>query len=74
LITPTESNPSEEGVEGGFELDLAGARRLLGKIMCPKMLLFFVLVKIGGAIFWKDISSCVPLPDLTGFHQYLGMR
>jgi hypothetical protein len=33
MITPMESNPSEEGVEGRFELDLAGARRLLGEIM-----------------------------------------
>ncbi len=33
MIAPTESNPSEEGVEGGFELDLAGAQRLLGEIM-----------------------------------------
>jgi hypothetical protein len=33
MIAPMESNPSKEGVEGGFELDLAGARRLLGEIM-----------------------------------------
>jgi hypothetical protein len=37
MITPTESNPSEEGVEGGFELDLAGAWRLLGKIMVSQV-------------------------------------
>jgi hypothetical protein len=33
MITPTEFNPSEEGVEGGFKLDLAGAWRLLDEIM-----------------------------------------
>jgi hypothetical protein len=41
IITPTESNPSEEGVEGWFELDLAGAQRLLGKIMVSQDATFF---------------------------------
>jgi hypothetical protein len=31
MIASMESNPSEQGVEDGFDLDLAGAWRLLGK-------------------------------------------
>jgi hypothetical protein len=75
MIPPTESNPSEKGGGGGFELDLFGARRLLGKIMVSQgTTIFCFWGKSAGALFWKDISSCVPPPDLIGFHQFPGMR
>jgi hypothetical protein len=52
MITPIESNPSENGVEGGFELDLAGAQRLLGKMMVSQgATIFCLLVKISRSYF-----------------------
>jgi hypothetical protein len=47
----TESNPSKKGVEGRFELDLAGAWRLLGKMMVSQDATIFVVVGISGSYF-----------------------
>jgi hypothetical protein len=71
----TESNSRKKRVEGRFELDLAFAWRLLGKMMVSQdATIFCFWWESAGAIFWKDISSRAPLPDLIGFHQYPGMR
>jgi hypothetical protein len=74
MITPTESNPSEKGVEGGFELDLAGARRLLGEIMVSQDATISVFGENQQGLVWKDTSSRVPLTDLIDFYPYPGTR
>ena len=57
MIAPTESNPSEEGVEGGFELDLAGARRLLGKIVVSQDATIFCFGENQRELFSGKISA-----------------
>ncbi len=52
-----ESNPSKTGVEGGFELDLAGAWRLLGKMMVSQDA-FFVF----GGNQWELFSGKISAP------------
>jgi hypothetical protein len=64
----------DRGSNDAFELDLAGAKRLLGKIMVSQDTTVLVLGGNQWGLVWKDTSSRVPLPDLIDFYQYPGTR